>query len=545
MADERRVLNEAESKEYAGYLTKSRERHITFEAGIVPGFATRVLDVDVSLPLWGKTVHAGMYQMRLPEAGTHVSEMGEEHTWLWTLVPDAESLYKAAERVERESGKGEPYDWDDTVETQDEPEPVRFKMNLVRLDIEEGKPLTFFELLAWLAIHDAENEGNTARADRIFTLAYGVKREDVFRGLEKNRPMVLRVGREMTAGMEATTKRGTFENPDGGEFVMTNEIMVSAAKAGGLTISTGIKKTLAWLNHLATESGYGYEAGRNCVISTNVAEIMRVRGLDDTRKHRERVRKDIKALARWSFEFEDKKTHEWVRIPLAGGAVQIRRGGAITFAISADFMRAVLNSRAGLLPMDPALMRTDDKRNPHAWAIGYKLATHTYMNKGEANESTLSVKKLLDHLEDVPRAEEVKGQNYTQKIIAPVERDLTALVELGVLDWWDYCHTKGEPLTDAEQGARFNEDGNDAPLPYEIAIKANIQWQLSHTYEEHMAQVLAARERHSAEAKAAREKAKKKQRRIESRKERRVAEKLAEAEAEKLTRESGENAPSK
>ena len=538
MDNDERTLNEAEAKEFAEHIGRAKERHVTFDTGIVPGFQSRVLDVDVRLPLWGITLPAGAYFMRAFEAD-NISEFGDEYTWLYTLDIETEGIREA---VERARGTGEALDWGDVGTVQDE--PVQFNARLTRIDVRKDNPLSFFDLLTWIAIQDAENDGDTARADRIFFLAYGVKREDVFSNPEKVRPYVLRVGREMTAGTEATTKHGTYENSDGGEFVMANEIMISAARAGGLTISTGVKKTLAWLNHLATESGYGYEAGRNCIVNTSVAKIMQVRGLADTRKNRERVRKDVKALARWSFEFEDKKTHEWVRIPLAVG-VQIKRGGAIAFSISDAFMRTVLNSRAGLLPMDPALMRTDDRRNPHAYTIGYKLVTHTYMNKGEANESTLSVKKLLEHLEDVPKPEEVKGKNYTQKIIAPVERDLTALVELGVLDWWDYCHAKGEPLTDAEQAARLDGAGNDVPLPYDIAIKANVQWQLSHTYDEHMAQVMAAREKRGAEARAAKEKAARKRRRIESRKERRVAERLAEAEVAERTREGGENAPSK
>ena len=348
----------------------------------------------------------------------------------------------------------------------------------------------------------------------------------------RHAPMVLRTGKHFTEGMRATSKRGISELADGTAFVMAGSLMISADKAKTLSLTVGEKKILAYLNHLATTGGYGYEPGRNCIVRTTVDEILEKRGLSPTDKNRRRVRQDIRTLARQAWEFESSKTSEWLRIPLAGGAVKIRRGGEIEFTISADYMHAILSANAGLLPMDPALLRTDDRRNPHAYVIGYKLTTHAYQNYSEANQCTLSVKSLLDYVESLPKPEELPDKDYTRRIIEPMERDLNALIECGVLSWWDYCHAKGEPLTDSEQALRLNADGNDKPLSYAVATKANIQWQFAHDYADHMAKTQEAREKHRAEAAVARQAKADREKRIQRGKERRIAKALADKEIE-------------
>lgn len=373
--------------------------------------------------------------------------------------------------------------------------------------------------------------GNGMDQDRFYNVL-DVLISAVSAGLEDgNEPLLIRTGKATTMAVRGTTKRGTYDAGDGRQFIQAGDITISADNMGELLVDVGTHKTLAILNHLATTSGYGYEDGRNCEVSTSVADILERRKLEPTRKNKERVRRDIKALAAWSWSWENAISGEYLRIPLAGGAVSIKRGGKIIFNISADFMRYVLNSRSGLLPLDPLLLTTDDIAHPHAYTMGYKLATHSYQNAGEQNQCTLSVEKLLEYTETLPTRDEVKDRNYTRRIIEPMERDLDYLVELGVLKFWDYCHAKGEPLTDSEQEARLDSDGEERALPYDLAIKANIQWELGTYYEEHMLKTLEARERRRGEALAARERQERKRKRIERKKEGYQA--RAEAEAER------------
>lgn len=359
-------------------------------------------------------------------------------------------------------------------------------------------------------------------------------------------PLMLRTGKQFTEAMRATTKRGTFDRESGGEFIMSGDLMISTEKKGELAVNVGMSKILVVLNALATASGYKYGSGANCVVTTSVAEILSLRGLPDTRKNREAVRRDARKLAEHAWTWENERG-DWIRVPLSGGTTIVGRGGdgEITFTISADFMGAVLNMRAGLMPENPLLLRTDDKRNPLAFVLGIKLTTHTFQNYGKQNQNTLSVAKLLEYVQDfLPTVADLKASraSATQKIVAPVERDLHYLVDLGVLRWWDYCHAKGEPLSDDEQAERIDKDGKEKPLPYDVAIKANIQWQLAEEYAEQMAGTVEARGRKREESLRRKEERASRERRIQSRVDSRVAKSLADR---KLAEIDAESAPSK
>lgn len=452
-------------------LEAAGDRHISAHASIVPDCVSISTDRDATHPSGYPTIRKGdLLFMKAEERGQNAI------IYRLDLAEPAADEAGEAVRVRVTSDAG----LDEVVTSW-----------LVRVRTADGQDVRLADLMAWLAINDAEDAGSAQELDRIMALAYG-------EAAREKRPLVMRTGKVFTEAMHATTKRGVYVHEDGGEFLMAGGLMVRATGSGRLAATVGMNKTLMYLNHLATVSGYGYEEGRSCTVHTTVEELLDRRGLDPTRKNKERVRSDLQALARWAWEYEDPNEKVWKRVALSEGA-EIRRG-AVSFTFTSRFMREIINRRAGLLPADPALMRTDDKRNPNAFTIGYKLMTHSYQNAGETNQNTLSVSRLLDYVETIPRREDVRNRAYTQRIIEPMERDLTALVGLGVLDWWDYCHVKGEPLTDEEQAERFDEDGNERALPYEIAIKANIQWQLSNSYEDEIAKTIEARDRHRKEA---------------------------------------------
>lgn len=556
-------------------LTKAMDRHATWEDDQNHRFTFSVdTDIDVTpyrIPsFWEAPPDRGVvYDMddavRMMEGDTsYTSSIIRERSFsLFTdangPVPDHVSSRDYAVRTD---GKFQ-YGTVTTGGTKDEAGNFIIPLSAILSVISPGGEkhlVSLFALFAFIASNDARADGRTedamvlARAlslipDPIVSLTKEQADQVLSHALRafeaarrRKTPMVIRAGRRWTQAMGATSRQGTFEHEDGGAFVMAGDLMITADKADALSLSVGEKKTLAYFNHLATLSGYGYEADRSCIVRTTIDEILETRGLEPTRKNRDRARKDVKKLARQAWEFEDTSTHEWVRIPLTGGSAQIRRGGAVEFALSSDYMRLVLNPRAGMLPVDPALLMTDDKRNPHAFTIGYKLTTHTYQNHGKPNQCTLSVERLLDYVETIPKPREVTAKNYTQRIIEPMERDLEALVACGVLAWWDYCHAKGEPLTDDEQAKRLDADGNDGVLPYHIAVNAYLQWKFTHEYAEHMAKVQESRERRRAEALEARKRELQRAERMQKRKERRIADRLADQVIARAGKE--ENAPS-
>ena len=347
-------------------------------------------------------------------------------------------------------------------------------------------------------------------------------------------PKIVKTGKAFTDAM-----RG--RNPRNGEYwvsgdVVFNEmgsLMVTAESEKALDTALSSSKTLIQLNALATESDYKYAPDRVCRVATNLDAMIEERGeniramsKDAKSRARKAVKDEILSLAGVSWTFEDEGGN-FVRVPLAGGECSVVRG-KVLFVFSAEFMRAVLGRNAGRLALDPSLLKVDERRHPHAMAIGYKLAAQSYMNIGGGNECTLSVSSLLDFVASIPTYEEVKASDraYTRRMIEPMERDLDYLVEIGFLDYWDYCHSKGEPLTDEEQDARFTSKDGGA-LPYDIAANALIQWKLAKTYEEQRAETVKSRERKAELAEAARQRNAERQKRIERKIETQIAKKAA------------------
>lgn len=369
--------------------------------------------------------------------------------------------------------------------------------------------------------------------DRIEQIA-----EDVLERVQtknpENSPLMIRNGKLFTEAMRGKPKSDDILLTGAGVITGMGTLSISADTEKELLTAIGGNKTLIQLNAIATASGYRYEPDKPCRIETTLDELIEQRNGDTkNKKTRAKVTRELKAISSIAWSFNNDRG-EFVRIPLAGGMCSVRRG-VVSFVFSAEYMGAVLDRAAGRLPLDRLLLTTDEKNNPNSTPIGFKLSTHTYQNKGKTNENTLSVSRLLEFVNGIPSYEEVEKTDraYTRRIIKPLERDLNHLLEIGFLDWWEYCHEKGEPLTDTEQAARFDERGNETALPYDIAITCNIQWQLSEEHAEQMAETMAAREQKRIDAEAAKQRNEEKKKRIERKKESYIAKAAAKKEAGK------------
>lgn len=355
-------------------------------------------------------------------------------------------------------------------------------------------------------------------------------------GEEKAGPLTIKTGKLFAGSMRGKPNRTDgYGDTGAGYLANLGTLQITAESEKALETALASNKTLIQLNALATASNYKYDQNRTLRVTTTLDDMLEQRGItldgmakSTKSKTRRKVKEEVLSLAGVSWNFVD-ENGDFVRIPLAGGTCSVTRG-KVSFVFSSEFMGAVLNRGAGRLALDPALLRTDDKRNPHAMPIGYKLASHSYQNIGKPNECTLSVESLLDFVNGIPAYEQVKESDraYTRRIIEPMERDLTHLVEIGFLKWWDYCHAKGEPLTDAEQDARITDGGEEGVLPYDIAITANIQWELAETYDEQRAETVKSRERRAELAEAAKQRNAERQKRIDRKIENNIAKKAAE-----------------
>ena len=345
-----------------------------------------------------------------------------------------------------------------------------------------------------------------------------------------NGPLIIRNGKAFTESMRGRKREAPWFSGDA-YTIDLGELKISSSNGKELDTALGGNKTLIQLNALATASGYKFEKGRSCEIETTVTDLIAQRGGDvKSRKLRRRIKDELKSLSLTTWVFEGDNGN-FLTVPLSSGCLVDR--DRVSFSFSDLYMFAVLNRAAGRLPLDRTLLTTNEKNNPNATALGFKLATHAYQNAGKANESTISVKKLLDYAGGIPKYGEVKStdRRYTARIIQPLERDLNHLVEIGFLDWWEYSHENGRPLTDAEQAARLDAQGNDVPLPYDIAIECNIQWQLAEEFPEQMAETKAARDKKRAEAESAKQREADRKKRIARKRERYIAKKEAAKEA--------------
>lgn len=81
------------------------------------------------------------------------------------------------------------------------------------------------------------------------------------------------------------------------------------------------------------------------------------------------------------------------------------------------------------------------KNNPYTYRFGYWIAINLKMNFGKRNWNRVSVNKLLDIAETLPKRYELgKAAQVHKRIIAPVIRDLDALVQYGFLTEWYFEH---------------------------------------------------------------------------------------------------------
>lgn len=156
----------------------------------------------------------------------------------------------------------------------------------------------------------------------------------------------------------------------------------------------------------------------------------------------------------------DVDTGQVVIIPKDEGLLE--RGKAV-FTISEDLAEYLVS--AYVMPYPEALGLCSPKTS--AYYYGKKMADNYNQNFGRKNQNIIGVATLLSCSQELPKYDKIKsdGQIY-QRIIAPFERDIKSLVELGILDEWKYCTENGAPLP----------DGRKNPQNYEEFIKLNIYY---------------------------------------------------------------------
>lgn len=183
-------------------------------------------------------------------------------------------------------------------------------------------------------------------------------------------------------------------------------------------------------------------------VALPLEDYMALRGLKDKKTARSQVKADLDTLYNASMSFKENikgKDQDFydVRIIESKGI----KNGVIYASFSSQLFKVIQEYPIMSYPL--ALWKINPNRNPNSFYFGAKITEHKNMNLGKKNEDIISVQTLLKATPELPTYEEVQNSNraFTSRIIEPFKRDMDALKD--ILQW-EYCKSRGEPVTDEE-----------------------------------------------------------------------------------------------
>ena len=222
------------------------------------------------------------------------------------------------------------------------------------------------------------------------------------------------------------------------------------------------------LKEYAKKNNYDIEEHPTSTPEEAKKEALRVKNtMKDVRK---KVNKDLKILATTPLSWKEKvkgKTENYVDVYMlsAKGIVD----GYICLKFNEDFASYLIRLPVNQYPV--ALLGLDERKTT-AYLIGKKLSSHFFMDSNQLHNRAqlLKVKTLLKET-DLPTLEDVKRirKSWVDRIKEPFERALDDLGGdykdenlkdrrgCGLLESWEYCHTKGVPLTDKEKASLIDD----------------------------------------------------------------------------------------
>ena len=195
------------------------------------------------------------------------------------------------------------------------------------------------------------------------------------------------------------------------------------------------------LTMIFTETGAKGEEN----LRLSLTNYMELRKLSDRKETRKQVKEDIHFLKSASLNWigEDGKLN-FVNFFDHGNFDP--NTGDIEFSFTKRFGNILLNYPT--MSYSVLTLQTDNKRNPNSYYFLRKIQEHKRMNIGTQRADIISVKTLIDSALNISLEEaSAKGRHITRDTIDRFERDMDALCEVLT---WEYCHSKGKPVTDEE-----------------------------------------------------------------------------------------------
>lgn len=261
--------------------------------------------------------------------------------------------------------------------------------------------------------------------------------------------------------IDPITKTATITTPiKGGSLILT---IPNYDQLTGLKTST--HQLLDALVIDLTESG-----AKSTTVILSLSDYMKRRGLKDRKEARKQFTADLNVLLGASLTWEENRGAS----TLATKGISItdswewadKKKTAIAYTFGQTFYKVLLGYP--VMPYPAQLQTLNAKKNPNSYFLLRKIAEQKNMNVSDVNHGDIiSVETLLSVAPYIPSYEEVMrgNRNTLNRIIEPFERDMDALEDTLT---WEYCHSKGTPLTQAER------DGMTYDLFKGLLVK--IQW---------------------------------------------------------------------
>lgn len=248
----------------------------------------------------------------------------------------------------------------------------------------------------------------------------------------------------------------------------TLDLMGTATiKRGNVTVTiknfkqlTDYRETTSMLLD-ALEMEYTARPLTSGAVSLPLSAYMEMRGLKDKKEARKQVKADLETLYQASIDTVQKikgknENFRDTRIISDKGI----ENGIIKATFAPKFMEILKASQTMYYP--PFLQKIKPQKNPASYYIGRKIAEHKNMHYFKESADIIGVKTLLKEAPTIPSYEEVKNSDraFNRRIISKLENALDAIVstEGSDISGWEYCHSKGAPLTKEELDEGFTEN---------------------------------------------------------------------------------------
>lgn len=249
-------------------------------------------------------------------------------------------------------------------------------------------------------------------------------------------------------------KNTTIDSVTGEATIKSENLILKIPNYSKLTdLRTSTYQLLDAITIVLTETG-----AKSPTVVLSLQDYMERRGLKDRKEARKQIAADLDVLLKSSLSWVEKR--KGGSIPFAGVNISDSwiwadaKKTAIVYTFGTTFFNVL--SGYPVMPYPAQLQTIDTRRNPNSFHILRRISEHKNMNIGKANEDIIAVKTLLAVAPFIPSIDEVMAgnRNISDRIISPFERDMDVLEP--TLSW-HYCHSNGEPLTDAElQGFSYD-----------------------------------------------------------------------------------------